>query len=122
MTKQGMPTAPDATVITADRTIPGAAAPMPTRIYTPAGATAPLPIIVYYHGGGWVIANRNVYDGGARALSKMANAIVVSIDYRLAPEHKFPAAHDDALAAYQWALANASSIKGDLKGSPIPPV
>ncbi|MDQ6887641.1 MAG: alpha/beta hydrolase fold domain-containing protein [Gemmatimonadota bacterium] len=113
LTKQGKPAAPDASVITADRTIPGAAAPMPTRIYTPAGATALLPIIVYYHGGGWVIANKNVYDGGARALSKMANAIVVSIDYRLAPEHKFPAAHDDALAAYQWALANASSIRGD---------
>ncbi|MGI8497447.1 MAG: alpha/beta hydrolase [Gemmatimonadaceae bacterium] len=113
MAKEGKPTKPDASVVTVDRTIPGAAGPMPTRIYTPAGATAPLPVIVYYHGGGWVIANKDVYDGGARALSKMANAIVVSIDYRLAPEHKFPAAHEDAFAAYQWALKNAGSIKGD---------
>ncbi len=113
MAKEGKPTKPDASVVTVDRTIPGAAGPMPTRIYTPAGATASLPVIVYYHGGGWVIANKDVYDGGARALSKMANAIMVSIDYRLAPEHKFPAAHEDAFAAYQWALKNAGSIKGD---------
>jgi acetyl esterase/lipase len=64
-------------------------------------------------GGGWVIANRNVYDGGARCLSRLANAIVVSVDYRLAPEHKFPAAHDDALAAYRWVATNAESIGGD---------
>lgn len=62
-----------------------------------------------------MIANKDVYDGGARALSKMANAVVVSVDYRLGPEHKFPAAHDDAFATYQWALKNAASIKGDPK-------
>jgi len=72
-------------------------------------------VVVYYHGGGWVIANKDVYDGGARALSKLANAVVVSIDYRQGPEHKFPAAHDDAFATYQWALANAASIGGDPK-------
>ena len=72
-------------------------------------------MIVYYHGGGWVIANKDVYDGGARGLAKEANAVVVSVDYRLAPEAKFPAQHDDALAAYRWALANAASIKGDPK-------
>lgn len=60
-----------------------------------------------------MIANKEVYDAGARALSKLANAVVISVDYRLAPEHKFPAAHDDAFAAYQWALKNAASIKGD---------
>ena len=95
-----------------DRTIPGAAGEIPARIYTPDGA-GPFPVIVYYHGGGWVIANKKVYDGGARGLSKLANAVVVSIDYRQAPEHKFPAAWDDSLAAYKWALANAASIKGD---------
>ncbi|RYE70298.1 MAG: alpha/beta hydrolase, partial [Oxalobacteraceae bacterium] len=56
-----------------------------------------------------------VYDGGARGLAKQANAIVVSSDYRLAPEAKFPASHDDALAAYKWAVENAASIKGDPK-------
>ena len=97
-----------------DRTVTGAAGEIPARIYTPDG-TGPFPVIVYYHGGGWVIASKEVYDGGARGLSKMANAVVVSIDYRLAPEHKFPAQHDDALAAYKWALANAASINGDPK-------
>jgi acetyl esterase/lipase len=110
---QGKPTAPDASVATKDTTIPGPAGRLPVRIYTPKGASGPLPVVVYYHGGGWVIADKNVYDAGARAISKDANAIVVSVDYRLAPEHKFPAAHDDAFATYQWALANAAKIGGD---------
>ena len=99
-------------VTSADRSIRGAAGTIPARVYTPEGA-GPFPVVVYYHGGGWVIANKDVYDGGARGLAKQANAVVVSVDYRLAPEAKFPAQHDDALAAYRWALANAASIKGD---------
>lgn len=99
-------------VTTADRTIPGAAGPMPTTVYTPAGA-GPFPVIVYYHGGGWVIADRTVYDGGARGLAAAANAVVVSIDYRLAPEHKFPAQHDDALAAYRYVIQNTAEFNGD---------
>ncbi|NJB92999.1 alpha/beta hydrolase [Xanthomonas arboricola] len=85
---------------------------LPAFVYTPQGGTA-LPVIVYFHGGGWVIANAEVYDGGARGLAKEAGAIVVSVDYRQAPEHKFPAAWDDALAAYEWVLANAASIGGN---------
>jgi acetyl esterase/lipase len=85
------------------------------RVYTPASRSGPFPVVVYYHGGGWVIANKEVYDGGPRALSKLANAVVVSVDYRQGPEHKFPAAHDDAFATYQWALTNAASIGGDPK-------
>ena len=115
MAAEDKPTAPDPAVKSTDRTIAGAEGQIPARIYTPAGATGPLPVVVYYHGGGWVIANKEVYDGGARALSKLANAVVVSVDYRQGPEHKFPAAHDDAVAAYEWALANASSIGGDPK-------
>lgn len=113
--KQGKSAAPDPAVASMDRTIPGPGGTLPIRVYTPKGATGPLPVVVYYHGGGFVIANKDVYDGGARAISKLANAIVVSVDYRQAPEHKFPAAHDDALATYKWALANAASIKGDPK-------
>ncbi len=115
--KQGKDTSPTALVpgvTSEDRQVPGAAGPLTARIYTPSG-TGPFPVIVYFHGGGWVIADRVVYDGGARGLSKQANAVVVSADYRLAPEAKFPAAFDDALAVYRWAAANAASIKGDPK-------
>jgi len=111
---QGKPAAPPPGVTLTTRTIPGAGGAMPTNVYTPDGA-GPFPVIVYYHGGGWVIGTKDVYDGGARGLALAANAVVISSDYRLAPEHKFPAAHDDALAAYRWALANAASIKGDPK-------
>ena len=115
--KKGMST--DPTVLVpgvkhADRMITGAAGDIPARVYIPDGA-GPFPVIVYFHGGGWVIADKQVYDGGARGLSKQANAVVVSVDYRLAPEHKFPAAWDDALAAYKWTQANAASLKGDPK-------
>lgn len=113
MKEKGMHVDPDPAVVSVDRTIPGPAGSLPVRIYTPKGATTPLPVVVYYHGGGWVIANKDVYDGGARALSKLANVIVVSVDYRQGPENKFPAAHDDALATYEWTLKNAASIKGD---------
>nr|WP_314872658.1 alpha/beta hydrolase [uncultured Pseudomonas sp.] len=99
-------------VTTRDITIPGAAGSMPATVYTPAGS-GPHPVVLYFHGGGWVIADRKVYDGGARGLAKQADAVVVSIDYRLAPEHKFPAAHDDALAAYKWLASNAKSFGGD---------
>jgi acetyl esterase/lipase len=82
------------------------------RIYTPHG-TGPFPVVVYYHGGGWVIATVDTYDASARALANAARAIVVSVEYRKGPENRFPAAHDDAFAAYQWVLANAASIGGD---------
>jgi acetyl esterase/lipase len=114
LAKQGKPTAPPPGATLTNRTVPGAAGNLPANIYTPAGA-GPFPVIVYYHGGGWVIANKDVYDGGARALATMSNAVVISADYRQGPEHKFPAAHDDALAVYEWALKNAGSLKGDPK-------
>ncbi|RZK81242.1 MAG: alpha/beta hydrolase [Pedobacter sp.] len=85
------------------------------RIYTPKNAAGNLPIILYYHGGGFVIANIDVYDASASMLAQNVGAIVVSVAYRLAPEHKFPTAHNDAFAAYQWVLKNAASIKGDPK-------
>ena len=115
--QQGKSTQPEDLVpgvTSKDTTIKGAAGDLPARVFTPEGA-GPFPVVVYFHGGGWVIANKEVYDGGARGLSKQANAVVISVDYRQAPENKFPAAWDDALAAYKWTLANAASVKGDPK-------
>jgi len=113
--KQGKDTAPTALVPgvnSVDMEVGGAAGKLPARVYTPDGP-GPFPVVVYFHGGGWVIADKQVYDGGARALAKQANAVVVSVDYRRAPEAKFPAAWDDALASYKWVSENAASIKGD---------
>lgn len=109
--KRGKDTSPAAlvpAVTSKDTEIPGPAGQLPVRVYTPDGA-GPFPVIVYYHGGGWVIANKDVYDGGARGIAKQANAVVISVDYRLAPEAKFPAQHEDALATYKWAAQNAAA-------------
>jgi len=84
-------------------------------IYTPKTGNGPFPVIVYYHGGGFVIANIEVYSASAKTLADKVGAIVISVGYRLAPEHKFPTAHNDAYAAYLWAIKNAASIKGDPK-------
>lgn len=85
------------------------------RIYTPKTGKAPFPIVVYYHGGGFVIADLDVYNGGAQGLCELTGAIVVSVEYPKGPEYKFPAAHNVAFDAYQWVLKNANSIKGDSK-------
>ena len=92
--------APESKVMTTDIIIPTKAGDLPARVYKPTG-DGPFPVVVYFHGGGWVIADLNVYDATPRALALGANAMVVSVDYRHAPEHKFPAAHEDAWAAYQ---------------------
>jgi acetyl esterase len=96
-----------------DITYSGSSGDMPARVYKPEGAQNPLPVVVYYHGGGWVIADINTYEASAMALAKKANAIVVSVEYRHAPEHKFPAAHEDAVSAYSWVLKNAQAFGGD---------
>lgn len=92
--------------------IDGAEGKIPARLYRPSAETS-LPVIVYYHGGGFVIATNDTYDASARALAKNAKAIVLAVEYRKAPENKFPAAHDDAFAAYKWTLTNAKSFGGD---------
>ena len=112
LTKQGKPTAPEPVAKVQDRTIPGPGGAIPVRIYTPAG-TGPLPVVLYIHGGGWVIANLDVYDASARAVANAAGAIVVSTHYRQGPEHKFPAAHDDVDAGYAWVLKNAATLNGN---------
>ncbi|WP_242096603.1 alpha/beta hydrolase [Sphingomonas sp. CROZ-RG-20F-R02-07] len=113
MRRKGLPTAPDPAVTTRD--LPYGSDPMHyARIYTPVAATgASMPVIVYYHGGGWVLADVTAYDALPRLFSRQLNAIVVSVEYRHAPEFKFPAQHDDAFAAYRWVLRNAASWGGD---------
>ncbi len=95
-----------------NRSIDGPAGKIKIRVYTPKGA-GPFPVILYFHGGGFVIADLDTYDSSPRALANAAQAVVVSSHYRQGPEHKFPAAGEDAFAAYQWTLAHAADIKGD---------
>ena len=112
--KKGKSIEPEAVGKLENKTISSAAGQIPIRIYMPKGQ-GPFPIIVYYHGGGWVIADLDTYDASPRALTNATNAVVVSAHYRQAPEHKFPAAHDDALAAYKWVLEHAKELNGDSK-------
>jgi acetyl esterase len=97
-----------------DRAIPGPAGQIPVRIYTPEG-NAPFPVLVWFHGGGWVLGTLDASDHTCRELANTAGCVVVSVDYRLAPEHKFPASPDDCEAAYKWAVANASTFGGDAR-------
>jgi acetyl esterase len=105
-----------------DRDIPGPAGEVPVRIYWPldsgrAGrgdqASAPLPLVVYFHGGGWVIGSRNTHDQLCRELANGSGSVVVSVDYRLAPEHPAPASLDDCMAAIHWAVDNAANLGVD---------
>lgn len=95
-----------------DGAVEGPGGPIPLRIYTPAG-DGPFPGIVYFHGGGWVVGDLDTQDMIARGLAHGAQAVVVSVDYRLAPEHPFPAAPDDAWAATLWTAGNAASLNVD---------
>ncbi|MFO1324307.1 MAG: alpha/beta hydrolase [Burkholderiales bacterium] len=96
-----------------DRAIPGPAAPIAVRIYTPRAAYRPLPVLVWLHGGGHVVGSLASYDPLCRQLALQSDSIVVSVDYRLAPEHRFPAGVDDSIAALNWAAANAADFGGD---------
>jgi len=91
-----------------DGAIPGPAGDIPARIYTPHG-NGPFGLVVYFHGGGWVIGNLDTHDGVCRDLAHHSGCIVASIDYRLAPEHKFPAAAEDCYAATRWLAANGTA-------------
>lgn len=93
--------------------IPVTGGAVPVRIYTPEGAPRPMPMVVYYHGGGFVLGSLETHDGECRALALGAGAIVISVDYRLAPEHRFPTAIEDGIAAFTWAAAQAAALGGD---------
>ena len=95
-----------------DRLLPGPAGQIPVRIYTPEGG-GPFPVLVYYHGGGFAVCSIETHDELCRALTNAAGCIVVSVEYRLAPEHKFPAAVEDCYAATKWVAENAVAIGGD---------
>ncbi len=95
-----------------DMELPGPEGPIPVRLYWPVEGES-LPILVWYHLGGWVIGDIEGSDPTARRLADGAGCIVVSVDYRLAPEHPYPAAADDAYAAFVWCVQNAERIGGD---------
>ena len=94
--------------------VDGGDGPLPARIYTPLGAgIGATPGIVYFHGGGFVIGDLDSHDMIARRLAHAARARVISVDYRLAPEHKFPAAHNDAEASWRWIVERAEELHLD---------
>ena len=95
-----------------DRTIPTPTGGLPIRLYTPEG-DGPLPVLVFFHGGGWVVGNLESHDATCRALANAAGCITLAVDYRLAPEHKFPAAPEDCYEATKWAVLNAAALGGD---------
>ena len=95
-----------------DREIPGPAGSLPVRVYRPT-ADVSLPILVWFHGGGWVLGSIGTHDDLCRQLCRDVGAIVVSVEYRLAPETKFPGAADDCVAAWTWVNAHASELGGD---------
>jgi acetyl esterase len=103
---------PVPSVTTEDRMIPGPAGDIPIRIYMPEGR-GPFGALVYYHGGGWVLGNIAMTDLPCRMLAREAGYVVVSVDYRLAPEHKFPAPAEDCYAAVKWLADNAAAVNCD---------
>jgi acetyl esterase len=112
--KQGRTPAPERLGRVYDTRLPSPTGTVRARVYVPYGVPATNnPVIVYLHGGGWVIATNETYDASARALCSLTKAVVVSVEYRKAPEYKFPAAHEDAYAVTQHVLRNASTFLGD---------
>ncbi|MBK6661904.1 MAG: alpha/beta hydrolase fold domain-containing protein [Thermoflexaceae bacterium] len=101
----------DPVASTEDTVVPGPGGGIPVRVYRPENPPAgPLPALVYYHGGGWVIGSIDSADGACRTLCMNSKAVVISVDYRLAPEHKYPAPVEDAYEAFTWVAANAASL------------
>lgn len=102
----------DAVAAMTMRMLPTPDGEIPARIYTPSGV-GPFPVLVYIHGGGWVLCSLDTHDRECRALCRRAQYVVVSVDYRLSPEHKFPGPIYDCLAALRWVLVNAGELNGE---------
>jgi acetyl esterase len=103
---------PPALASVVDREIPSSAGGIPVRVYVP-GTESFYPVVIYFHGGGWFMGDLDTHDVVCRKLAVASSSIVVAVDYRLAPEHPFPAAVDDAYAAAVWVRGNAESFGGD---------
>lgn len=110
---RGMDPDADLGVETQDISWQGPGGALPARVYRPKNSDSTKPLVVYFHGGGWVIADIDVYDSSPRGICRFTDCVVISFEYRRAPEHKFPAQHQDAIAAYQWALENAANFGAD---------
>jgi acetyl esterase len=95
-----------------DRTIPGPDGDLPVRVYRPTG-TGPFPTVVFYHGGGYVLGGLDSHDVLCRRLTRESGCVTMAVDYRLAPEHPFPAAVEDAYTALEWAAENRRALAGD---------
>jgi acetyl esterase len=95
-----------------DLTLPGPAGPIRVRLYAPA-ASSPLPVLAYFHGGGWVTGDLDTHDSTCRGIANRASCLVVAVDFRCAPEHRFPAALEDCWAAVEWLGAEAGRLGGD---------
>jgi acetyl esterase len=115
MMERFVPMAEYAGVRAEDRTVVVDGREMVVRVYSPPGKDGLLPLVVFFHGGGWVVCTLETHDPYCRALAMEAGARVVAVDYRLAPEHKFPAGVEDCLAATKWALAHAAELGGDVE-------
>jgi acetyl esterase len=97
-----------------DHTVDGPAGSIPVRLYwPPTDGDTPPPVVMFFHGGGWVVGDLDTYDGAARLHAVGAGALVVSVDYRLAPEHPYPAAVDDVWAATRWVVEHAAGLGAD---------
>jgi len=105
---------PEAVAEVRDFSVPGPAGKIPVRLYMPesSGGEA-LPVLVFFHGGGWVVCNLDTHDTLCRQLANAVGCAVVAVDYRLAPEHKYPAAVEDSYAATKWVMENADTFGGD---------
>lgn len=106
------PAKPEAVGSVSDVTIPGGDGPITVRVYRPA-SDVPLPIVVYAHGGGFVFCDLDSHDGLCRNLANLLPAVIVSVGYRLAPEHRWPAAAEDVYAVTRWAAEHAAELDGD---------
>lgn len=106
------PAQPESIGEVADRSVEGQGGPIPVRVYRPE-AVGPLPIVVYAHGGGFVFCDLDSHDGLCRNIANLVPAVVVSVDYRLAPEHSWPAAAEDVYAVTCWASDHAAALGAD---------
>jgi acetyl esterase len=96
-----------------DLTVDGAAGPLRARLYSPLPGGGKRALVVFFHGGGWVVGDLDTHDQPCRLLARYADVHVLSVDYRLAPEHPFPAAAEDAVASFAWAVAHAAELGAD---------